>query len=114
MSDVAPACDVVNAGEDWRRATRRDLKGSVDVCTYCFPELETVDAIDEPVAHLVVCQGQWASHVHIDADHGEPTFNINTDQATLAGTLADPDFGPEDLGLSPLGGGGGGGGAGAE
>jgi hypothetical protein len=105
MSDVAPACEDTVAGDDWRPATPRDLKKDPGVCQYCFRGVETVDAIDEPVEHLVVCDGQWASDVHVHEDHGEPTYNTTTDQSLLADTLADPEVGPEDLGLSPIEGG---------
>lgn len=103
--DVEPACEDLISGEDWRRATARDLQTDFDLCKYCFPNTDDINAIEEPTDHLVVCEGAWASHIHVHEDHGEPEYNTVEEQSTLAATLADPEFGPEDAGLSPLDGG---------
>jgi hypothetical protein len=105
MTDgVRPACHEKTAGQGWRRATlidRRDAEPS----TYCFPEVASVGAIDAPVEHLVVATGSSGSCIHIDEEFGKPTWSVASDQSTLAQQLADPDVGPEDVGLSPSRGG---------
>lgn len=102
MNDVAPACEDTNAGDDWRLATEGDLTAARP-CRYCFRDVDTVQEIDEPLEHLLVCDGPWAKCVHIHEEHGDPSYNTTSDQNQFADTLA--ETAPEDLGLSPLDGG---------
>lgn len=100
-----PAChETIDNHDDWRAATDVDLDQR-GPCRYCFPDCETTAAIDAPLSQLVTADSRSGRVVHIDADHGEPTWDPPRKQSTLAGQLAAEDVGPEDIGLDPVPGG---------
>lgn len=69
-------------------------------CSLCFPDAETVADIDRPLFELLVARSSGTT-IHRIADGHDPSTAClaSTTDKSLHHRLADPDFGPEDIGL---------------
>lgn len=102
--DVEPACaDIVDnavRAPDWRPAKAGDLD-TRRPCRMCFPDADGVVDIERPLDELVVARKNGSTvHRHRDGEAPNTDCFASTGDKSLHNRLANPDFGPEDLGLS--------------